>query len=316
MAQYLKHKDQDLIVNRTGLNRAKSSAMIRRFFPPMFPCTKVQVTATAGSLIFGLLAVVLTSAFMRYDLRLGALPEGADRIFKVNKWIEKPGEQRMPSVKTPGLMAPALASDLPEIEAAGRVMMWPEAVTLGNMDRNTTVKRWAFADPAFLRVFKPEFIQGNAASALDKPGQVVLTESLAKKLFGKTQIVGQSLMGLGGKIYRVSGVVRNPGPQSAVQFDALASWCSTEKDSGFHDFRFMNNWIGQTVETYLLLREGNQSPVVEQRLSQVLQAKAPGQPGQYGFFLKPVAEPRSQTGAPVSGKFSNLPFLPLSGNLL
>lgn len=279
----------------------------------------MQVAAASGSLLFGLVAVLLASAFMQSEPWQDALPRDADRIFKVNKWIEKPGEERLPSVKTPGLMAPALSTGMPEIEAAARIMAWPEAVTLGNIHRNFTTKRWSFADPAFLQVFAPEFIQGNAAAALNKPGQLVLTETVARKIFGSVQVVGQTLMGLGGKIYTVSGVVRNPTPQSVVQFDVLASWASTEKDSGFHDFRFMNNWIGQTVETYLLLRNADQQAATESRLGSVIQKQTPGQPGQYAFFLQPVNEPGQKSGAigtSALGKFSGDLLAPLSGTLL
>ncbi|MCK6691638.1 MAG: ABC transporter permease [Thermoanaerobaculia bacterium] len=296
--------------------------MIRRFFSSVFPpiqADKTQVAAASGSLLFGLIAVLLASAFMQTEPWRDALPKDADRIFKVNKWIEKPGEERLPSIKTPGLMAPALATGMPEVEAAARIMIWPEAVTLGNMGRNFTTNRWSFADPAFLQVFKPEFIQGNAATALNKPGQIVLTEAAARKLFGSVHIVGQSLMGLGGKIYTVSGVVKNPTPQSAVQFDLLASWASTEKNSGFHDFRFMNNWIGQTVETYLLLRNADQQATAESRLGNVIQKVTPGQPGQYAFFLQPVIQPGQKSGTVGTsslGKFSSHLLAPLSGTML
>lgn len=296
--------------------------MIRRFFSSVFSsiqADKMQVAAASGSLLFGLVAVVLASAFMQSEPWQDALPKDADRIFKVNKWIEKPGEERLPSVKTPGLMAPVLAAGMPEVEAAARIMVWPEAVTLSNMGRNFTTKRWSFADPAFLRVFEPEFIQGNAAAALNKPGQMVLTETVARKLFGSVQVVGQSLMGLGGKIYTVSGVVKNPSAQSAVHFDVLASWASTENNSGFHDFRFMNNWIGQTVETYLLLRDSGQQAATESRLGSVIQKETPGQPGQYAFFLQPVVQPGQKSGAvgtSALGKFSSHLLAPLSGTML
>ena len=296
--------------------------MIRRFFfSPLssLQADKTQVAAATGSLLFGLIAVLLTSAFMKNEPWREALPKDADRIFKVNKWIDKPGEERLPSVKTPGLMAPALAAGMSEVESAARIMIWPEAVTIGNLDRHFTTKRWAFADPAFLRVFEPEFIHGDPAMALNKPGQLVLTESVAKKLFGSVHVAGQSLMGLGGKIYTVSGVVRNPTLQSAVQFDVLASWASTEKNSGIHDFRFMNNWIGQTVETYLLLRSADQQAATESRLGNVIQKQMPGQPGQYAFFLQPVIEPGQKSGAvgtSALGKFSSHLLAPLSGTLL
>lgn len=295
---------------------------MRRYFSSLLPTVqpdKIQTVATAGSLFLGLVAVLIASAFMQSEPVQAGLLEDAARIFKVNKWIEKPGDERLPSAKTAGLLAPVLASEMPEVEAAGRVMIWPEEITIGNMNRSMATKRWSFADPAFLRVFKPEFIQGNASTALKAPGQVILTEAVAKKLFGAINIIGQSLMGLGGKMYTVSGVIRNPSRQSAVQFDLLASWSSTEKNSGFHDFRFMNNWIGQIVETYLLLRNADQESLAENRLGRVIRNQAPGQAGEYTFFLQPVSDEDTKSGAvgtSAIGKFSSHIFTPLSGSML
>lgn len=295
---------------------------MRRFFSSLFPTVhadKSQTVAATGSLLFGLVAVLLASAFIQSKPAQEGLLEDAARIFKVSKWIDKPGDERLPSAKTPGLLASVLASEMPEVEAAARVMIWPEEVTVGNMNRSITTKRWSFADPAFLQVFKPEFLKGSAATALNTPGQVILTESVAKRLFGSIHIVGQTLMGLGGKMYTVSGVVRNPNRQSAVQFDLLASWASTEKSSGFHDFRFMNNWIGQTVETYLLLRNADQESLAEHRLGSVIRNQAPGQAGEYAFFLQPVSDQGNKSGAvgtATIGKFSSRFLTPLSGSLL
>lgn len=286
--------------------------MIRRFIsllPTVLSTDKKQAMAAFGSLVLGLAVVLVASAFIQIEINPVSLPKHADRIFQVNKWLEKPDGERLPSNKTAGLLAPALVDQLPEVEAVARIMTWTEDVYLRNADRGISTKAWSFADPAFLKVFDVPFIKGDATTALNKPGQVVLTESMARHLFGSTDIIGKSMVGLGGKTYRVSGVVRNTDKQSKVQFAALASWASTEPSSGVHNFRFMNNWIGQTVETYILLHHAEEAHAAENHLQEVLREAAPGQAGEYPFFLHPLVPPTQKSGAvgaSVNGKFSDV----------
>lgn len=270
---------------------------------------KKQLVTAFGSLLLGLSTVVVASAFIQIELNQAVLSKNIDRIFQINKWLEKPDGERLSSNKTAGLLAPALNHQVPEMERIARMMTWPEEIQLQATDRATTTKTWCFVDPTFIDVFDIQFIKGDAANALNKPGQVVLSEPVARQLFGTSDIIGRSFTGLGGKTYRVSGVIPAPAKQSKVQYAALASWASTEKNSGMHDFRFMNNWIGQTVETFVLLHHAEEANAAENHLLEVIRESAPGQAGNYPFFLHPLmpATPKSgAVGAASKEKFSDL----------
>lgn len=284
--------------------------MIRRLIsllPAYLPIEKKVALAPTGRLLFGMVSIAIASAFIQIEISPVALPKHIDRIFQVNKWLEKPGGERLSSNKTAGLLAPSLANQLPEIERIARFMTWPEEVAVRNLEKSTATKGWSFADPAFLEIFEVQLVKGDLANALNKPGQVILTESIARQLFGTTDIVGKTLMGIGGKTYQVSGVARNAEKHAKVQFSALASWSSTERNSGIHDFRFMNNWVGQTAETYVLLRRADEARAAENHLQEVLRTAAPGQAGEYAFFLHPMLPSAPKTGAigaTADGKFS------------
>jgi len=285
--------------------------MIRSFFKLRFsfhsPAT-VQALSIAGGLVIGLVFTLIASAFMGgQGSEQGFLPAPANRIFRVGIWIEKPGAEHLPFRKTAGQLAPLLVAQMPEMEATARIMTWPERVAVTNFNRNLSTNRWCFADPAIAEIFGLSFMRGDAANALARPGQVVLTESVSKKLFGTVESLGRTLMGLGGKIYTVSGVVRTPLQRAPLQFDVLASWCSTLENSGLHHFRFMNNWTANTVETYVRLRRAEDAPLAGNRISGALRDKIPGQAGQYSFFLEPIAEPAPKIGTTGTGgteKFS------------
>src|SRR5690606_21764940 len=106
---------------------------------------------------------------------------------------------------------------IPEIESYSRFMY--EEKTLFRLDDKTFANEKTFAaDSNFLRVFSFEFRQGSQ-DALDGPGKVVLSEALARKLFGPTDPMGKTLEFNKDLLLEVTGVIRNVPANSHLQFD-------------------------------------------------------------------------------------------------
>ncbi|HVX52400.1 MAG TPA: ABC transporter permease, partial [Chitinophagaceae bacterium] len=113
-------------------------------------------------------------------------------------------------------------------------------------DRQFTEKRVLYADAAFFKIFSFHLLQGDAASVLSQPNQVVLTRSMATKYFGSEDPVGKTLnVGSRGD-YIVSGVCDDAPGNSQVRFDFVASFVSLPAAKS-------EEWWTQNYNTYLLL---------------------------------------------------------------
>jgi putative ABC transport system permease protein len=86
-----------------------------------------------------------------------------------------------------------------------------------------------YADPAFLSLFNFEFIHGQAAQALLEPNSIVLTETTAKRLFGRSDVLHQVLTFENQATLRVSGVVKDPPTNITYGFEAVTPWALFEK---------------------------------------------------------------------------------------
>jgi len=253
-----------------------------------------QAVQVVGSLLLGLALVFVAAAFIQKDEAAAKQPE---RVFRVCKWITGPDGAREQSVKTAGLLAPELSRQLAgTIDYAARYMKWPEQVGVTNFQQLAPTEKWAFADPAIVQLFKFNTLRGDAQAALNKPGQLILTDRFAKKLFGSANPVGKNLMGLGGKTYTVAAVVEHPAGHSAIQFDVLASWASTVEGSGVHAFPFLHNWTAQLAETFVRLDDVKQLDQVQQALREVTR-NTPHPAGCTDIFLQALNGSSSKTGA-------------------
>ena len=105
--------------------------------------------------------------------------------------------------------APALKSAFPQIEETVRIdAEGGDLISHGN--NILKVHDIISADASFFRIFNFDFLEGSATTALTDPHSIVLTESLARKLFGSTEmVVNQMVIFPGNSPARVSAIIRD-----------------------------------------------------------------------------------------------------------
>jgi putative ABC transport system permease protein len=124
------------------------------------------------------------------------------------------------------------------------------------------------ADSTFCKIFDLHFIYGNAASALHKNNDIIISRSTALRYFGRLDVVGEVLKGIDGDV-TISGVFNDLPSNSHLKFDVLVSWWNVYEDR--HRF----TWDG--FYNFILLKEDADI----QRVSQKLQAFAQSYMGEY-----------------------------------
>ncbi|WP_373516085.1 ABC transporter permease, partial [Persicitalea sp.] len=167
----------------------------------------------------------------------------------------KMGDQEGVTTNTPPPVGPRLVEDFPEIEMAARTFDLGSVVV--NRDAIEGKAPITFneynnalaADPDFLELFGFPMVEGNASTALDAPGSVVLTESMARKYFGEQVALGQPLK-LNDNPFKVTGIVQDLPTSSTVQFGFLASMADFSVVE-----RFSWSWIWLQVDTWVRLRQ-------------------------------------------------------------
>ncbi len=167
----------------------------------------------------------------------------ADRIVRVVQHEEWEGGNMHLAVTAPPL-APQLKQQFPGIESAVRI----DAEGGGVISYGNTVLKIndiITADAALFNVFSFDFLEGNAETALTDPAAIVLTESLAQKLFGRREsVVNEMVMFPGAEPARVSAVIKDIPENSHLRFSAVRPL----------PVGFTGNWNNASVYTYLLVR--------------------------------------------------------------
>jgi putative ABC transport system permease protein len=102
-------------------------------------------------------------------------------------------------------MRPLMEIEMDQLEATARTVHREYLVSLAQDSFYQVV---SFADPSLTRIFDFTYLAGDA-QALEDPRGVVLTASLADKLFGRVNVVGETLTLDRKHDYRVSAVIED-----------------------------------------------------------------------------------------------------------
>jgi len=217
-------------------------------------------------LAVGIAFCALIFLYVRDELTFDRFHERADRIYRVIQQEHRPdGSVENEWTWQPMPLAPALKDDLPEVEQAVRLFEQEPLIRYGDQTFEESV---LFADPSLFEVFSFPLRQGTPATALADLNSIVLSTSAARKLFGGTDPMGQTLqVRLGDTFYDVvvTGIAADVPGNASVRFDYLLPFAKLSEA-----YEWIRNretrWNASSFNTYALLREGASRDALEAKL--------------------------------------------------
>jgi putative ABC transport system permease protein len=179
-----------------------------------------------------------------------------------------------------GPYATALLNDFPgEIKKAVRVMPSNALVSFG--DKAFNEKKMYLVDAGFFTLFTFPLVKGNPETALNDPNSVVLTETTAKKYFGKEDPMGKVLLIDKHLQLKVTGIAKDPPSNSHLEFDLVHPL------SIYYNEPWFKVWINNNNFTYVLLDEHATKEKLESRFPQFMEKYMGEDMAKFGarFFL-------------------------------
>ena len=229
-----------------------STVMLISFFKVYFRNlvkNKVFALINLGGLLAGLSSVILTLVYLSHELSYDRFHTDYEHIYRIIWKTDRP------QTRTPHPMAQQLVSDFAEVESGVSISpiygpgLTLQSLHIRNAENNVMFKEPdAFlADSTFFSVFGFKLIIGNPKEVLNGVGEIVITESVARRYFGDENPLGKSLefadYGFRGV---VTGVMQDAPPNSHFHPKILASYVSMKSVNpedpwwGWGDFGHFN----------------------------------------------------------------------------
>ncbi len=198
---------------------------------------------------------------------------------------------------TPEIMAPVLKSDVIEIDKVSRVDWGNEYLfTVG--DKSMKAKG-NLVDPDFLNMFSFPLIKGDAKTALNDPYSILLTENLAKQIFGNDDAIGKIIKVENEENYKVTGVLKDLPNNTQFDFEYLMSY---EYKSLKHYID--SDWTDVSIRTFIALKPNTSLNSANEKIKNVI-VNHSGNRAKTTEFLYPVSQlhlySNFENGKPAGG---------------
>ncbi len=236
---------------------------------------KVYSGLNIFGLAIGMAVALLICLWIYYQCSFDRFTPGYAQAYQVKYNFQDNGAvNTQPEIAIP--LADALKNDVPEID---RVAL---AFGPDNYGSQTDILRVGdkaispvemTAGEDFLKIVQLPLLKGSADKALSDPNSIVLTESVARALFGDTDPMGKIIRASDYVNFKVTAVLKDLPPNSTLQFGTIipfsymATWGWVKMAS--------TNWNHNFFKLYVSLKPNVDYAQVAPRIQGLVQKYAP-----------------------------------------
>jgi putative ABC transport system permease protein len=251
-----------------------------------------------SGLVIGLASALLLLSYVSFQYGYDSSHIHRKDIYRVDLSFYENNQQVFQSAENyPGL-APALKEEIPEVADAARLynMGYKNNCVFTYKNQSFREKKFMYADASFLSIFSFPFLKGDVRTALSHPFAAVISESFAKKVFGKEDPMGKPIKmdddDRHADLCQVTGVFKDIPQDSHLHFNILISYNTLDARPNATRF-FEESWGRKDFYTYVQLRPGVNPIQVQSRLSGLVDKYRPEEKTTHTksiFSLQPLSK--------------------------
>jgi len=241
-------------------------------------------------LTIGLTSFLLIALYIFDELTFDSFHKNADNIYRVIEHRTSAEGKETKAGAVAYQLAKRVGVDFPEIKNVARLAPLGRANVSDINSVHVFYEDFWVANSGFMTTFDFELLQGNRNTALTAPHSVIVTEEMAKKLFGTSNVMGKAI-----KVDRdsvpctITAVLKNFQDNSHLTFNLCFSEASMA-DPGFQNY-ITTDWSSNLFSTYLLLDKKTRPHQVDAKINQLVAANQKKDiTGKRSFTLQPLKD--------------------------
>ena len=175
---------------------------------------------------------------------------------------------------TPGIMAPAMQSEIPGITNTCRVTE-DETRLLFTIGENSVYAGGKYAEPSIFNMFTLPFTEGDSKQAFAQLHSLVITQKTARRFFGTDhQLLGKTIRVDNRQDYVITGILKDLPEYSTLQFEWLAPF-----QIWYQQSPWAYEWANNCLTTYVELSPAASIDKVNKQVYNFVQKRAPTSTG-------------------------------------
>ncbi len=243
-----------------------------------------------GGLAVGLASFILVFLYVQHEFSYDGFYKNANQIYRV--YQKQEGNVFLGTeffAVTPVQLATAMRNEFPEVASATSI---EEQSALLGFNGQSFYEKGLAGDSEFFQVFSIPFLQGDSKTALRHLKSIILTKSLASKIFGDNEIIGKQLKFQNGEDYTVTGVINDAPSNSSFEYSYIIN---IESITWYAAQLARTKWNNNSMHTFFVLAEGVNPNQLQQKLPALFKKyQDPQEYSAYPFkdqyFIQPISE--------------------------
>jgi putative ABC transport system permease protein len=237
--------------------------------------TKVYTAINVFGLSLGVASCLLLALYIQDELSYDKQHERLDDLYRLTThFTSGRGLDAFATVSPPVTMT--IREEVPEVEAAARILAIPGVTQnlIKYEDKIFYETDGLIADSTIFDIFTYSFVEGTKKKALTDPNTVVITDKLARKLFGNTPALDKIIninQGGTGVNFKITAVIKD-NTKTHLHVNFLTSMMSEGMGSYLRSAEANQQWAGNNfIPGYIKLAAGADREVVVRKINDVLQ---------------------------------------------
>jgi putative ABC transport system permease protein len=216
---------------------------------------KVYSLINILGLALGFTAFILIALFIRYELNWDKSNREYENIYRIQRHYKKTiyamnGNDISPHSRA--ITAQLIEKQYPEIRKVTVIREIDRVFMAYDPARQVYNTKGIFADSCFFDVFTYKFIEGSQTGSLDEPFSIVLSKTMADRLFGGRRALGEAVVLEKKFALNVTGVYEDLPENSSQRPDYIVSFSSLAKVGGIK----RSDILSGDCMNYVLLAQG------------------------------------------------------------
>ena len=243
-----------------------------------------------GGLAISICSVILMLVYIDFHWRFDQFHQYGENIFRVHTNQYRRGALVRSSAMTYSGVGPLMVARLPGVARQVRLARWiGNDIVFQHEDKAVREQDFFFAEPSVFEVFSFSLLKGDPKTALAEPNSVILSEKVAKRLFGNADPLGQEIKMESRKVMKITGVLAETPIQSHLKIGILtsyATWYGTGMtgEGVYGDDHFQDLY----TYTYVLLSSAADPSDIAGRLTDLVRVRKTDSPISDIFSLQPL----------------------------
>jgi putative ABC transport system permease protein len=263
---------------------------------------KLYTALNIAGLTFGISCFLMIGLYLFDELSFDRYHTKANRIYRVIEHRNTNGEE----ITIAGVsfnLAEQSKKKIPGIENTARLTrLGRDNISNPAIKQNKFQETVTYCDDNLFKLFDFVFLDGNSATALTEPNSIVLTESLARRLFNSVQVVGKPVkIDFVESPLTVTAVVKDHPSNSSFDFSYLINEATFRNTAQYKNMA-ATDWSSNQFLVYALLKPGAQPATAAAGLDRMIKENyKPTQNIKMNYVLQPLPDMRLYSENIVDG---------------